>query len=124
MSFSPLALARRHVLGDHYSRCDRIGSIPVYLDEVGGEVLGSVDEGLGHYADAFLFHLSEEHCKKLSTGHFTYSFDCKYKGKRGTPGRRMVLNSITLTSRKNYEKPLPRREKHDVAAVEIAAEIA
>ncbi|MGQ0540259.1 MAG: hypothetical protein ACT4O9_00240 [Blastocatellia bacterium] len=110
MTCSPLAIARRHVLGDLYSRCDRIESIPVYLNSTGGEVLGHVDEGLGHYADAFLFHLSEELCKKLSSGHFTYSFEYEYLGSKEEGGgrRRIVLSSILLSGRPAYAKPLPR----------------
>ena len=29
----------------------------------------------GKYADAFTFHLSEDVCKRLAGGQFTYSFD-------------------------------------------------
>lgn len=119
MAYSPLAITRRHVLGDFYTQCDRIESIPVYLDETGGEVLGSVDEGLGHYADAFLFHLSEENCKKLSSGGFTYSVNCEYaKGEKDPKSRRrIVLSSITLKGRKAYEKPGQQQAAATVEAV-------
>ena len=62
MSYSPLTLARRHVLGNLYARCERsTKEVPVYLNDTDGERLGFVDESLGRYADAFTFHLPEEH---------------------------------------------------------------
>jgi hypothetical protein len=125
MITSPLSITRRHVLGDFYSRCESIVSIPVYLETVGGEMLGYADEGLGHYADAFCFHLAEDVCKKLSAGHFTYSFDFDYCREAGIPERRqrIKLNSIVLVMRKGYAKPIPRSAKAN-AAVEAAAELA
>lgn len=97
-------MSRRHVLGDLYSRCETIESVPVYLNDAEGEVLGYVDQGLGHYADAFSFHLPEDVCKKLSSGYFTFSFDVSHTD--SVPGRsRMVkLDSISLIARQNYEK--------------------
>lgn len=124
MTCSPLAIARRHVLGDLYSRCERIESIPVYLNSAGGEVLGHVDEGLGHYADAFLFHLSEELCKKLSSGHFTYSFEYEYSDGEGGGRRRIVLSSILLSGRPAYAKPLPRGAAKAAMAEAALAEAA
>ena len=113
MTYSPLSLSRRHVLGDLYYRCDALlkGRVPVYLaGEKKPELLGHADEGLGHFADAFSFHLSDDMCKKLSSGHFTYSFDYKVSNTK-LPGTRarIVLKSITLTGRKGYAKPIPRR---------------
>lgn len=102
MSYSPLAIKRLSVLGDLYNKCESIESIPVYLDGESGELLGHVDESLGRYADAFLFHLSEEVCKKLSTGHYTYSFDYDYsKSEVQGSKKRIVLNHFILTARKN-----------------------
>lgn len=99
-------MSRRHVLGDLYSRCDAVVSVPVYLENAEGEMLGYVDQGLGHYADAFSFHIPEEICKKLSAGYFTFAFDVSYTD---TPAlgrsRRVKLNSISLIARQNYEKP-------------------
>ncbi len=124
MAYAPIALSRRHVLGEYYSRCDAIESVPVFLDAPDGELLGQVDESMGKYADAFLFHLSEDFCKKLSAGHFTCSFDFeKVEGIDGAaPRRRIKLNSITLIPRKAYAKPLPKRgDGHaaDVPAPEV-----
>src|SRR5436305_13801489 len=114
MTYSPLSVSRRHVLGDLYPRCDSLAEqVPVYLagTEPGPEpeLLGHADESLGHFADAFTFHLADDLCKKLSAGQYTYSFDYrlsdpKHNGSRG----RIVLTSITLTGRKGYQKPLPR----------------
>ena len=121
MAYAPIALSRRHVLGEYYSRCDAIESVPVYLEAPDGELLGHVDESMGKYADAFLFHLSEDFCKKLSAGHFTCSFDFeKVEEAEGTPRRRIKLNSITLIPRKAYAKPLPKRGDAP-AAEKIAA---
>ena len=75
MTYSPLAIKRRQVLGDLYAVCDNVEMVPVHLDNAEGEKIGYVDESLGHYADAYLFHLPEDVCKKLSTGHYIYSFD-------------------------------------------------
>ena len=120
MAYAPIALSRRHVLGEYYSRCDAIESVPVFLDAPDGELLGQVDESMGKYADAFLFHLSEDFCKKLSAGHFTCSFDFeKVEETDGPVRRRIKLNSITLIPRKAYAKPLPKRS--DGHAAEVAA---
>ena len=110
MTSGPISISRRHVLGDLYNRCDVISTIPVYLGSVDGEVLGHVDQGLGHYADAFSFHLAGDICKKLSAGFFTFAFDYKYSDEAPAPGRlkRVVLNSICLIARKNYERPVAR----------------
>ena len=110
MQTGPISLSRRHVLGDLYSRCEAIDSIPVYLDSVDGELLGHVDQALGHYADAFSFYLDSDMCKKLSAGHFTYAFSYEYSdGEQiGRGHRRVRLASICLVSRKGYERPVAR----------------
>jgi hypothetical protein len=122
MTYSPLTLSRRHVLGTLYGRCERTTKdVPVYLNDTNGERLGYADEGLGKYADAFTFHLSEDNCKRLAGGHFTYSFDYHFSetaSSSATPQKRRVrLISIFLTMRKGYEKPVPRSAR---AAVETA----
>jgi hypothetical protein len=111
--YSPLTLARRHVLGELYGQCERvIKDVPVYLNDLTGERLGHVDESLGKYADAFTFHLSEENCKKLAGGQFTYSFDCRFTETLTDAVvprlRRVRLISIFLILRKGYEKPVSR----------------
>jgi len=110
---TPVTLSRRHVLGDFYSRCESIEKIPVYLDSADTENIGFVDEGLGVYADAFRFHVSEELSKKLLAGHFTYAFDYDFvdKDKKLAPNKRRIrLNFILLNSRKGYAKPEPKKK--------------
>lgn len=106
-------MARRHVLGHLYGRCDAIsGEVPVYLDGDGTDPIGHVDQSLGHYADAFTFHLADDICKKLSAGHFLYSFEFETADPVGlTSQSRITLVSITLTNRKGYDKPLPRKAR-------------
>jgi len=123
MTYSPLTLSRRHVLGVLYARCERsTKEIPVYLNDTNGEKLGHVDEGLGKYADAFTFHLSEDNCKRLAGGHFTYTFDYHFAetaASSATPQKRRVkLTSIFLTMRKGYEKPVPRSARATVETAE------
>ena len=111
MTYSPLAIKRRQVLGDLYAHCDAVESVPVYLENADGEKLGYADESLGHYADAYLFHLPEDVCKKLSTGHYIYSFDYDYSDPEATGrNRRITLNCIYLTGRKAPE-PASRSSK-------------
>jgi hypothetical protein len=101
MSYSPLAIKRRQVLGDLYAVCDPIENIPVRLENAEGEELGYADESLGHYADAYLFHLPEDVCKKLSTGHYIYSFEYDYTDPDSSGrNRRVSLRCIYLTGRK------------------------
>ena len=111
MTSGPISLSRRHVLGDLYNRCEVItANVPVYLNSVDGEMLGHVDQGLGHYADAFSFHLADDICKKLSAGFFTYAFDYKYSEEPSVAGqrRKVELVAICLIARQNYERPVAR----------------
>lgn len=106
MSASPLSVARKHVLGDLYAGCEPITEqVPVYFADDQNELLGHVDEALGKYADAFTFHLADDVCKRLSAGQYTYEFDIERSQNSG----RVVLRSVFLVARKNYEKPLPAR---------------
>src|SRR5204863_9651272 len=110
MTYSPLSLSRRHVLGDLYSRCDALSeSVPVYLAGLEPELLGHADEALGHYADAISFHLADDICKRLSSGQYTYSFDFQFSDPAKHDRRsRVTLTSITLNARKGYEKPVSK----------------
>jgi hypothetical protein len=118
MTYIPLNLARRHVLGDLYGRCERAEQVPVYLNSTDGERLGFADESLGIYADAFTFHIPEDYCKKLSAGHFTYTLDYEYTGGKkpanSTAKRLVRLNSIVLVMRKGYDKPAPKNREANV----------
>lgn len=100
MSYSPLAIKRSYVLGDIYKHCDTVESIPVYMNEISDEALGHVDESLGIYADAFLFHLPEDVCKRLSTGHYNYSFDYEVLYDKTDKKRHIKLNYILLIAKK------------------------
>ena len=100
MIYSPIAIKRRQVLGDFYHRCEKIESIPVYMNDVSGELLGHVDESLGQYADAFVFHLAENVCKKLSTGHFNYAFDYDILKSKTSKSGHIKLNYIFLIGKK------------------------
>lgn len=118
MTYSPLAIKRRQVLGDLYSLCDNVEMVPVHLDNAEGEKIGYADESLGHYADAYLFHLPEDVCKKLSTGHYIYSFDYDYTDPDATGRhRRITLNYIFLTGRKAPDA-VSRSSKKAAAALE------
>lgn len=101
MSYSPLAIKRSYVLGELYKQCDPIESIPVYMNDQSGELLGYVDESMGHYADAFTFHLSEIVCKQLSSSHFDYAFGFDYADKTDQSiNKRIKLNYISLVGKK------------------------
>jgi len=106
MSYSPLSIKRRHILGNLYSRCENIESLPVYLEDASGELLGYVDESLGHYADAFSFHLAEDVCKKLSASGYTFAYDYDFVDKpaTATSKSRIRLNHILLITRKAIGK--------------------
>jgi hypothetical protein len=103
MTYGPIAIKRRQVLGDLYGKCDKVEWIPVFMESSDGEALGHADESLGHYADAFLFHLPEEICKRLSTGHYNYSFNYDYTDPDASgpaSQRRITLTNICLVGRK------------------------
>ncbi|MDQ4120215.1 MAG: hypothetical protein M3209_01955 [Acidobacteriota bacterium] len=94
MAHSPLAIKRRFILGDLYGRCESSGQIPVYIDTVTDEPAGFADESMGSYADAFVFHLPDDVCKKLSTGHYGLGFDYDSTGEKN----KVKLNYILLVS--------------------------
>ena len=104
MSYSPLAIKRSRVLGDIYNRCEKIESLPVYMNDASGELLGHVDESLGQYADAFVFHLSEDICKKLSSGHFSYGFDYDILESEAGKNGHIKLNYIFLVGKRVISK--------------------
>lgn len=107
MKYSPLAIKRRNILGDIYSKCELVEGIPVYLEDKDGEAVGHVDESLGRYADAFVFHLPEEVCKKLSTSGYEVFIDSNKPDERD----RITLNHFILVSKKT-PVAVPRRNAH------------
>jgi hypothetical protein len=109
MQYSPLAIKRRYILGSLADKCDPINKIPVYLNDKSGEPIGFADESLGRYADAFLFHLPEDVCKKLSTNGYDLDVDYVVSQENANTGKeRIKLNYIVLTSR-GINSVLPRR---------------
>jgi hypothetical protein len=118
MSYSPLTMKRRHVLGDICDRCDPIVTVPVYENDESGDVIGHVDESLGHYADAFTFHLPEDICKRLSSGQYSYSFGYEYLGDDSIDDRRrrIKITSICINERKLLDPVAPRKESQKTPA--------
>jgi hypothetical protein len=110
-----LAVSRRHVLGPLYTRCEHIESLPVFLDGDAPEEIGLVDESLGIYADAFVFHLEDQLCKRLAAGQFTYSIDYSEgdgdQMNANLSGHPVKPSKIILVPRKGYDKPIPRSAK-------------
>lgn len=110
MMHNPLAIRRRNILGDIYVQCDPITSIPVYMETKTDEPAGFVDESLGRYSDAFVFHLPEDICKKLATSSYEVFVDFESPNKEN----RIKLNHIILVSRK-LPVAVPRRNAHLLA---------
>ncbi len=114
MTYSPLSMSRRNILGPLYSRCEAVTvDVPVFITPAEGEgepsLAGHVNQTLGHYADAFTFHLPDEVCKQLSAGYYSYSFEYEFADPRVTSSRSPIrLSSISLIARQNYTKPAPR----------------
>jgi hypothetical protein len=112
MANNHLAIKRRHVLGDLYSNCETSGSIPVFIDGQMEEPIGYADESLGKYVDAFLFHLPDDVCKKLSTGHYSYGFDYDEIGSKN----KIKLNHIILVANSVPAKRLTAAAKKELIA--------
>jgi hypothetical protein len=110
MQFSPLAIKRRYILGNLAGQCETVNKIPVYLNDKSEPPIGFADESLGRYADAFLFHLPEEICKRLATN--GYELDIDYEVHRRedktSENARIKLNHIILTSRAVMSR-IPKR---------------
>jgi hypothetical protein len=103
MSFSPLSISRKHVLGEISARCEvATENIPVYLIGEENELLGHAAEAPSHYADTLIFHLADDVCKRLSAGQYTYEFDLEHTGTEG----RLILKTIFLKAPKLYKKPV------------------
>jgi hypothetical protein len=114
MAIIVLTLSRRHVLGDLYDRCEAVtAAIPVYLAGDEPTLLGHADQSLGHYADAFSFHLDTESCKKLSAGQFTCVISYDNADKKANAKRRIRLTSITLKGREGYAKPIGKQRSSE-----------
>ena len=109
MNYSPIAIKRRSVLGSLYEQCANIESIPVYLNDASGEIIGYADESLGRYADAFLFRLPEDICKKLSMSGFEFGFDYqKAETEQPSQKQKFTLNHILLIAKQRAAVIAPR----------------
>lgn len=117
-------MKRRHVLGEIYAQCDSVDTIPVYMESKTEDPIGFVDESMGIYADTFLFHLPEDVCKKMSSGHYVYSFDYEITDIKDarTKRRRYKLNFILLTGRKAPTPTVRASKKHALAEIESELE--
>ena len=117
MVYGPLTMSRRHILGDLYKTCDHAQTVPVYMHEPGGELLGHAEEGNGPYADSMTFHISEEICKRMAGGQFDYSFATEFAGPAVSGGRRssrrIRLTSIHLVPRANADAMKPSADVVD-----------
>ncbi|HEX8370011.1 MAG TPA: hypothetical protein VF604_15800 [Pyrinomonadaceae bacterium] len=109
MQYSPLAIKRRYILGKLADKCDTVNKIPVYLNDRTAEPIGFADESMGRYADAFLFHLPEDVCKRLSTNGYDLEIDYEVSNQESnSKDERVKLNYIVLTS-KATNSAIPRR---------------
>lgn len=106
-----LAIKRKHVLGDLYNNCEVSESIPVYLDDKPDEPIGTADSSLGKYVDAFLFHLPEDVCKRLSSGHYQFGLDYDLSDNKN----KIKLNHILLIA---YKAPAAKRRNESLSAKE------
>jgi hypothetical protein len=109
--YSPIAIKRGEVLGEIYKYCDTVESIPVFLNDASGEMLGQVDESLGCYADTFLFHLPEDICKKLSSNYYKFSFDYEDLYNEIDKKRHIKLNHIMLVGKAGRTPPQQKLKK-------------
>jgi|SRR5687768_1956930 len=107
MIYSPLTLSRRHILGTFSGRCDPIRSVPVYLNDPLGEMIGFARENGESYADSVTFHIPEENCKSLASGRMGCSFDYDFSGVRTTErsntSRRIKVTCFLLVARPSDE---------------------
>jgi hypothetical protein len=119
MQYSPLAIKRRYILGNLADKCDTINKIPVYLNDKSEAPIGFADESMGRYADAFLFHLPEDVCKRLSTNGYELEidYDVSVENEKNGKNERITLNYIILTS-KTINSVIPRRHPFTKTTVE------
>ena len=109
MNLNTISFKSRNILGELYKQCDAVSSIPVYLNDTNEEPIGTVEESLNHYADAFLFHLPDNICKKLSSNGYDIGIDYDFTNQnKASLKDRIKLNHIILAAKQGYE-PIPRR---------------
>lgn len=109
MANNSLTLSRKHVLGDLYSRCDPVESVPIYWSDPSGPMVGFVGEAEGDYSDAFTFHMSDDLCRKLAGGQVLCRFNYEFAGETDQANaktkRRLSLTSFVLTAPPIHGKP-------------------
>jgi hypothetical protein len=109
MNLNTIAFKRRNILGELYKQCDAISTIPVYMNDTTDEPIGTVEETVDHFADAFLFHLPDNICKKLSNNSYDVGIDYDFTDKkRNSKNDRIKINHIILALKRGAE-PIPRR---------------
>lgn len=117
MNFNTISFKRRSILRELYKRCDTITSIPVYMNDVSEEPVGTAEESLEHCADAFKFYLPEKVCKRLSTNGFDINFDYDFtSATKVSENDRIKLNHIILAD-KQQALPIPRRKINKKARI-------
>jgi hypothetical protein len=98
MLLETVTFARRHVLGEMHTRCDRVDLLPVFMEGDMETQIGYVDENMGQFADAYSFHLPANVLKKLSSGQLTFSFGFAHDKTDDTLKKpRVKLTHICLT---------------------------
>ena len=118
MSLNTITFKRRNILGELYKQCDTVSSIPVYMNDTTEAPIGTVEESVNHYVDAFLFHLPDNVCKKLSTNGYDIGIDYDFTDKNRTSNHgRIKLNHIILAVKQGSE-PIPRRNGSSAIALD------
>ena len=113
MNLNTIAFKRRRILGELYQQSEPVSNIPVYLNDTSEEPIGTVEESPNHYTDAFLFHLPDAICKKLSNNSYDIGIDYDFADNNKN---RVKLNHIILVVKKGAE-PIPRRNGVFAASV-------
>ncbi len=109
MNLNTISFKRRNILGELYKKCDTVSSIPVYMNDKTEEPIGTVGDCADSYADAFLFHLPDHVCKKLSTNSYNIGIDYDLSEEsKDLTNARIKLNCIILAVKQGSE-PIPRR---------------
>jgi hypothetical protein len=97
VTLNTIIFKRRRILGDIYTQCGHIESIPVYLNEVAGEPIGTVEESPAIYGDAFVFKLPGDVCKIFSVDGYDVGVDYDFSDKQKKSGKDSItLNHILL----------------------------
>lgn len=124
MNLNTVIFKRRRILGDLYSQCQGIDNIPVYLDDAGGEPVGTVEESPAQYGDAFVFKLPADICKLFSVDGYDVGVDYDYVDKNKTTNRDPIkMNHIILIAKPKaspYGKRGSRQavEKEEIIQIE------